>query len=101
MNRYWLDILNRYFEAETTEEEERLLKRFPMWAVKLIANRYNSLFTRLGDQSPNFIAAIGDLTARRMARFNERVPDMPGVKYRSVMSVMLIFFINNGSFRKK
>ena len=28
MNRYWLDIVNRYFEAETTEEEERLLKRF-------------------------------------------------------------------------
>ena len=26
MNRYWLDIVNRYFEAETTEEEE--LKRF-------------------------------------------------------------------------
>ena len=28
MNKYWLDIVNRYFEAETTEEEERLLKRF-------------------------------------------------------------------------
>ena len=28
MNKYWLEIVNRYFEAETTEEEERLLKRF-------------------------------------------------------------------------
>ena len=28
MNKYWHDIVNRYFKAETTEEEERLLKRF-------------------------------------------------------------------------
>jgi len=28
MNKDWLDIVNRYFEAQTSEEEERLLKRF-------------------------------------------------------------------------
>lgn len=27
-NRYWHDLARRYFEAETTDEEERTLKRF-------------------------------------------------------------------------
>ena len=27
-NRYWHDLARRYFEAETTDEEERALKRF-------------------------------------------------------------------------
>lgn len=67
---------------------DRILNTFPDWIVRFAAARYNSIFRKLGDASPNFLAGIQDLTAASCARFNEEVPDSPKVYYQSSMSKM-------------
>ena len=41
---------------------------------------------RLGDEAPDFLAAVTDLTESACLARNENTPDMPGVVYESVMS---------------
>ena len=41
---------------------------------------------RLGDENPDFLAAVTDLTESTCLTRNENTPDMPGVVYESVMS---------------
>ncbi len=65
-----------------------LLERLPKWLIHYTARRYNALFYMLGDDRPDFLAGVKDLTASACALFNETVPDAPGVYYQSVMSKM-------------
>lgn len=65
-----------------------LLKALPGWMVHYAAARYNSLFHKLGDNAPDFLAGIRDLTASSCAAFNENTPDSPKVYYQSAMSKM-------------
>ena len=51
-----------------------------------VEKTYNGAFRRLGDDSPDFMAAVTDLTNSRCAELNEKMPDMPGVYYQSVCS---------------
>lgn len=51
-----------------------------------VEKTYNDAFRKLGDDSPDFMAAVTDLTNSRCAELNERMPDMPGVYYQSVCS---------------
>lgn len=63
-----------------------LLKQIPPAAKEKIAKGYNQALKKLGDENPDFLAAVSDLTASACKQFNEAVPDRPGVYYQSVGS---------------
>lgn len=51
-----------------------------------VANAYNSALKKLGDESPDFIAAISNLTEEYCTNFNKNIPDVSGIHYISVGS---------------
>ncbi len=63
-----------------------LLEKIPKDIQESIASFYDETLSGLGDKSPDFMAAVTDLTAKSCAALNERMPDMPGVRYQSVGS---------------
>lgn len=63
-----------------------LLDKIPQAAKEKVADGYNAALKKLGDKNPDFIAAVTDLTASACRKFNEKVPDVPGVYYQSVGS---------------
>lgn len=65
-----------------------LLDGLPKWLIHFVERRYNALFYMLGDERPDFLAGVRDLTASACAVFNETVPDASCVYYQSVMSKM-------------
>ena len=65
---------------------EYLLKKIPAAARQKIADTYNAALKRLGDEAPDFLAAVTDLTASACEARNAVTPDDPGVVYESVMS---------------
>ncbi|MDO4426449.1 MAG: triacylglycerol lipase, partial [Planctomycetia bacterium] len=65
-----------------------LLKKIPDGMVKWIAERYNSIFRKLGDKEPDFLAGVGDLSPVRLKELAPLMEDHPDVSYRSCMSVM-------------
>jgi len=67
---------------------DSLLYFFPDSIVRFVAARYNSVFKKLGDNAPDFLAGVRDLTASSCKVFNEKVKDSPGVYYQSSMSKM-------------
>lgn len=71
---------------------QALLEKLPQGVVRWVEGRYNGLFRRLGDDSPDFLGGVTDLTARQCALFNESTPDRAGVVYQSAMSTMGGFF---------
>ena len=64
---------------------EYLLKKIPAAARQKIADTYNAALKRLGDEAPDFLAAVTDLTASACEARNAATPDAPGVFYQSVM----------------
>lgn len=67
---------------------EQLLYQIAPRAQEAIARRYNQAARHLGDQQPDFLAAVKDLTVSACARMNEEMPNRPGVLYQSVGSRM-------------
>ncbi|MCI8554898.1 MAG: triacylglycerol lipase [Clostridiales bacterium] len=67
---------------------EKLLAAAPKPLAAWLARRYNALFSRLGDDSPDFLGAVNSLTASACAQLNEQAPDQEGVFYQSVTSRM-------------
>jgi len=65
---------------------EYLLNKVPEAARQKVAAAYNATLKRLGDENPDFLAAVTDLTESACLARNETTPDMPGVVYESVMS---------------
>ena len=65
---------------------EYLLNKVPQAARQKVAAAYNATLRRLGDENPDFLAAVSDLTESACLARNEATPDMPGVVYESVMS---------------
>lgn len=65
---------------------EYLLNKVPEAARQKIAAAYNTTLKRLGDENPDFLAAVTDLTESTCLARNETTPDMPGVVYENVMS---------------
>ena len=65
---------------------EYLLNKVPEAARQKVAAAYNATLKRLGDENPDFLAAVTDLTESACLARNETTPDMPGVLYESVMS---------------
>lgn len=63
-----------------------LLSKIPEGAVSRIASAYNGALKRLGDESPDFISAVKDLTTFRCERLNNEMPLPEGIFCQSVGS---------------
>ncbi|OUQ21350.1 triacylglycerol lipase [Lachnoclostridium sp. An14] len=68
------------------EFADYLLDTIPAPAKEKVAESYNRALKKLGDEEPDFLAAVGDLTASACEAFNRETPDRPGVYYQSVGS---------------
>lgn len=68
------------------EFADYLLGKCPEALKQKTAAGYNRALRKLGDENPDFLAAVTDLTASACRRFNEEVPDCPGVYIQSVGS---------------
>ena len=68
---------------------EKLLSAVPEKVKNKIAKSYNSTLKILGDENPDFLAAIEDLTAKKCEELNTRLTFPDGIYAQSVGSVML------------
>ncbi|MCL1983749.1 MAG: triacylglycerol lipase [Clostridiales bacterium] len=66
----------------------KILKAVPGKALQYIKKNYETLFTVLGDDSPDFMGGLANLTDTECAALNQRMPNDPGVYYQSVGSKM-------------
>lgn len=66
------------------EFADYLLDKIPKDEQEVVAGAYNAALRRLGDTSPDFMAAVTNLTASFCKAFNERVFDAQGVYYQSI-----------------
>lgn len=64
------------------------LKKIPDKFIVHVARRYNTIFKKLGDASPDFMGGVNDLTAASAMKFNSKVLDCEEVLYQSTMSQM-------------
>lgn len=62
---------------------EALLNTVKPRVKNFIEKVYNKAFYALGDDSPDFMAAVRDLTNSRCAELNKNTPDSPEVMYQS------------------
>ena len=67
---------------------ERLLYAIPESIKNKVATVYNTTLTALGDETPDFLAAIGDLTAEACQKQNELLTFPKGIFAQSIGSVM-------------
>lgn len=67
---------------------DNVLKKVPRSFAESLDRKYNSLFTKLGDNDPHFLLGVNELTKASCAEFNRLTPDMPDVRYHSIMSRM-------------
>ncbi len=51
-----------------------------------VAQKYNAALKKFGDENPDFLAAVHDLTASACKKRNDMLPDARGVFYQSVGS---------------
>ena len=65
---------------------EELLNTVKPRIKNFIESVYNKAYYALGDDSPDFIAAVTDITNSRCEEFNKNTPNSPDVVYRSVGS---------------
>lgn len=71
---------------------DNLLNTFPENFINFVAEKYNRIFSKLGDNSPDFLSGILDLRASSCKKLDESLPDSPNVYYQSYMSEMKNFF---------
>lgn len=70
------------------EFADYLLELIPEKQKLAVASAYNSTLKKLGDEDPDFLAAVGDLTASACAEFNKNVNDPDGVFIQSIGSCL-------------
>lgn len=63
-----------------------LLNKIPAAVKDKVAGAYNTALKKMGDEQPDFIAAVTDLTASACETFNQNVADVQDVYYQSVGS---------------
>ena len=68
------------------EFADYLLSKIPASVQRKVADTYNAALKKAGDTNPDFLAAVGDLTASACRTFNTQTADKPGVYYQSVGS---------------
>lgn len=65
-----------------------LLEKIPQHIAEKIAAHYEKIFRGLGDQSPDFLAGVRDLTAANCAVFHASHPIEPEIPHHCIMSEM-------------
>lgn len=60
-----------------------LLGKAPEKLARTVASTYNTAFKKLGDENPDFMAAVKNLTNSFCEEFNKEVPNAEGVMYQS------------------
>lgn len=95
-SRYAISMLgaDEYVASLTTintphrgcEFADYLLSKVSESQKQAIAKAYNTALKELGDKSPDFLAAVTDLTASACEKMNEKVKDSKSVYYQSVGS---------------
>ncbi len=65
---------------------EYLVGKTPNQIKDYISTQYNNTLRRLGDNEPDFVGAVMDLSATSCASRNEATPNVDGILYESVMS---------------
>ncbi|MCL1808208.1 MAG: triacylglycerol lipase [Clostridiales bacterium] len=66
----------------------KILELVPGKALQYIKKNYETLFTILGDENPDFMGGLATLTDAECAALNQRMPNDPKVCYQSVGSKM-------------
>jgi len=67
---------------------EKIIEKSPEKLISSVDKKYNFIFGKLGDDSPDFFGGISELTAKRCAELNEKMPDCENVLYQSSGSMM-------------
>lgn len=49
--------------------------------IKTVAKTYNAALKKLGDHNPDFLSAVGNLTASFCKEYNEQFPDVSLILY--------------------
>lgn len=70
------------------EFADYLLSKIPQAQKDMVAKTYNEALHKLGDDNPDFMAAVTDLTAQACAALNEELEDPEGVYIQSIGSCM-------------
>lgn len=70
------------------EFAEYLLEKIPVAQKDKIANTYNAALRKVGDDKPDFISAVTDLTKSSCEKRNEELLDSSKVYYQSVGSCL-------------
>ncbi len=103
MDKYVATLTTINTPHEGCDMVDFLLGKCPQGLVDFISGKYNRIFSALGDNAPDFISGVRDLSAVRAKSFDSEFPDMPDVSYRSFMTVMTsagsAFFPLNISYR--
>lgn len=63
-----------------------LLEKIPEGVKNSIAKSYNAALRKAGDDNPDFLAAVTDLTDKNCSMLNQTTADMPEIYYQSVGS---------------
>ena len=63
-----------------------LLEKTPEGVKNAIAKSYNAALRKAGDDNPDFLAAVTDLTDKNCSMLNQTTADMPEIYYQSVGS---------------
>ena len=88
MDKYVATLTTINTPHEGCDMVDYLLEKVPDSLKKFIENKYNTIFHKLGDTAPDFMAGVNDLSAIKRREQNKSMPDSPDVSYRSVMTVM-------------
>ena len=88
MDKYVATLTTINTPHEGCDMVDYLLKTLPDGLKSFIENKYNTIFRKLGDTAPDFMAGVNDLSAVNRKEQNKSMPDSPKVSYRSVMTVM-------------
>lgn len=67
---------------------DTLLARAPESLAKRVAKTYNTSFQFLGDEHPDFMKAVDDLTASACKKRNDTLKTPEGIYYQSIGSVL-------------
>lgn len=66
---------------------EQIFNKLPENVQQKMAAAYNAASKAVGDTTPDFLAAVGDLRESACLELNKNVPDCDGVYYQSIGSV--------------
>lgn len=88
MDKYVATLTTMNTPHEGCDMVDYLLEKVPDGLKSFLENKYNTIFHKLGDTAPDFMAGVNDLSAINRKEQNKKMPDSPNVSYRSYMTVM-------------